>query len=703
MRAWVPLLAAAICGLACQPTVVCGPDTRARDGKCVPASLVRCGAGTLLSGQDCVPEDPHRCGAGTVASAGQCVAAPPLTCGPGTEASAGVCLTVDAMKRVTVPEAAEPNLPPGKAARFALPAVGAAPAVLGGIIDPPTAAGADDDGFVFTARRLQRVHFAALAVGSPSVGLILQPCKGTGTDPCEVDPTRHFSRFALTIDARGAARDVVIPFDGDWLVLVSDQSNLTQGLPYGAADFTYTVDVSQAAQPDPEPLVPSQAATGDYDALVGHALEVTADAPLYDVTLAPASDAAPFPGQRALWATGADGTLALSATDDTTYGTLLPMKPARVVFPPGRAQLFVDFVYELAAAQPYTLTAARVDTVPMGSLARQPFEIRGSLAGDGLDVYTVDVPGNALVGLEMVPRSGTQITPRLELRDARYQLLATADAFRLTRFFAAAEAGRYFVVASDTTYADAKVSLSYTMKASVSPVTAVGPVTVGPPQVASGTVGADGSAWFAVYAASDEDLAASVHPAADLDVTLSAFPSLASAPLAVVNAGAAGADERLAPRLVGSGSLLLVKVAGAAGGTFALTATATETTAVFETEPDDDAAHAVAVTLDAAGHGLAAGTLKSLDDRDFYAFTLAAAATVTLETHVGAQGGAANTQLWLLSSTGTYMSFNDDFNGTRFSQVTQALGPGRYTARVEPSWSARASDATDYVLTIDAR
>src|SRR5690606_21246007 len=115
-----------------QAPVVCGVGAVVRDGQCIPETLVQCGAGTRLEDDTCVP-DVDACGEGTLLENGQCISSGELSCGPGTERVDDTCVPLDPLKRVTVPEGREPNVVEGRFKRFELPAVGAEPAVLGGV------------------------------------------------------------------------------------------------------------------------------------------------------------------------------------------------------------------------------------------------------------------------------------------------------------------------------------------------------------------------------------------------------------------------------------------------------------------------------------------------------------------------------------------------------------------------------------------
>jgi hypothetical protein len=682
-------------GLECRPKTLlaCGGGTVQSDGTCLPE--VVCGAGTVASNGQCVPNIV--CGPGTVASSGVCIPSSTINCGPGTEEVSGVCQPVDPVKRTTVPEGGEPNGIGGRPTRFTLPAIGEAPAVLGGIVDLPTQSGADFDGFVFTGRRLQRLRLEAKAIGAPAVSFSVQPCKSVA-GLCDPDPTQPFARFALRVDSRDTARDVVLPFDGDYVVLVSETANIMGETSRGGAAFSYTVDVTQTAQPASLPLTTGVAQAGDSEALVGREFTVSADAPLYEVTLAPPDPSFPFPGRRALWASDKDKLL-LDVTDDAS--TSAPMGTVRAIFPPGRQQLFVDDVYRFGAVPRYTLTVTPVPVV-QGPTPTQPRS--GSVAFTGDELEFVDLNGGDLVDLSLdLSGGGAQITPRLELRDATFKLIAAADALRLSYYVPVSSGGRYFVTVVDKTFTPTKGQTSFTLRMVSSPVTSVGPVEVGTPQSLSGqTVGGNGHAWYAVFAANDERLSVSALPASGTNLSLRVFGPALSSPLASLDAGGAGVAETTSAYEVAAGAWLLVSVDGATGAAFSLTATAAATTRVTEVEPNNTPTTAMTVDL-SSGSVTLAGSFSDAGDVDCFGFTLPSTKFVTATTGVGARLGTADTYLRFFITPTSYYQ-NDDKTPTNvLSSFASSFAAGTYRACVNRSGKATPESASDYLLTLTAQ
>lgn len=90
---------------------------------------------------------------------------------------------------------------------------------------------------------------------------------------------------------------------------------------------------------------------------------------------------------------------------------------------------------------------------------------------------------------------------------------------------------------------------------------------------------------------------------------------------------------------------------------------------------NDPNASATLVTLDAAGHGTATGTLEVAGDRDVFKFTVTKAGSVTVALSAT---GDLDTYLRLYNSNGQVVAENDDFNGTLNSSITASLAAGTY-------------------------
>jgi hypothetical protein len=694
-RALAPLcLAAAVLAGGCAPSVVCGDGTRQENGRCVPASLARCGAGTKLVGVDCVPDTDVVCTGRSTAVGGTCVPDEALTCGAGTEERDGACVVLDPMRRVTDGELPEPNGAVSSMKRFNLPAVGAAPAVLGGVLGPVVRNEADVDFFVFEGRRLQRLRITAFGIGAPVVGVVLQPASAE----------LKFARYALTLDARGGSREVVIPADGDWVLLVTDQAQLTGGVPTGSEEFTYTIDVAQVALPAALPAPAEGSTSGRFVDLDSYAVTASAAQPLYDILL-PEDESAPFPGNRALWALGPDGTLLLNAIDtvDPDWGFSLPIPAAtRIVLPPGQSTIFVDYVYEFGGREArYDLGLRQVPVANLGALAtpRTDSSVLDDAEGK---VYSLEITGAALLDVSLVLPSGSHVDPLIELRDARYALVGSAQKTTFQRYLGAAEAGRYYVVVKDRVVRATDTNLAYDLTAALSPVRQLGPVGIGRMESFEGTLEDGAHQWFAVVAGNDAALSVSVVPGALVAATLELWPPTFNAEIATAGSAVRGTRVEIPGVIVQAGGVLLAKVKGDAGA-FSIDAAAAETIATFEAEPNDTSETATQLSFDASDHALGVGFMETNSEVDYFQITVAGSSSVTLaaETKRGIWNGLIDTRLSLVRPDGTTIASNDDIGGGNdLSRISTSVTPGTYLLVVR-RWSPFApSDGTDYLLDV---
>ncbi len=670
-------LAAACAGPGTTPSpVTCGPDTLQVGTECRPRTLVRCGDGTTEVDGACVPVSTLTCGEGTVEKDGACAPASVLKCGAGTEERDGLCVTIDPLRRITVREADEPNGPPARATRFQLPAIGEPPAVLGGTITSILEhdGEGDLDGFIFSAAGLTRLRITPTAVGVPSVGFGVNLCKppepgaaAGGPDTCELDG--RYQRFGLTIEARETVRELVLPVAGDYIIFISDAQNLTGGLPMGGKTFTYTVDVAQLPQPAPVAVTPDVAATGRFDTLIGHSFDVTADARLYDLILAPQPESDPFVGQRALWAVGADGHLAATAYDITAGDSTIPIRPVRAAFAVGTARVFVDYLLSLLEMPTYTLQIKPVPVVQTDLTA--PYQHAGSLSAAVSEVYALDVNGGTVLTADLTPDHASQANHRLELRDANYEIVIPRTASRTMIRYVPVASGRsrFYLVVTDVTpaatRAQAGYQANYTLALSTPPAELVGPVSAGQPSVASGRLGPTGRAWYAVIAGADAIVSAALAPKAptpDANLAIESFVN--GTPPLRIDATGTGGTETTAGRYLQVNGALLVQVQGLENDEFDLTASATAP---------------VPVPLDpTTGIGTANATFTSGSDMGLFSFELAAAQGIRIATSAAPNNPNVDTVVSLLDASGQLLDKNDDCpGGGTFSCLTRTLAAGR--------------------------
>lgn len=254
-------------GSKCVADTACAPGTELVDGECVPACedgsywdgqtcsvLPSCAEGTTFDEDAgaCVP-DESLCAEGTHFDGGVCV---PDTesCGPGTHLDGGTCVP-DALPD---PDVVESSTPDG-VADFDLPGSGGTVS-LGGTVDTP----ADGDGDGYTDPDYDRFSFSAqagtwLRIHGTSEGAA-HPAFVVVSDATDADGAPLFVRYAVNPGGVDTQREVYLPFDGDYRLIVSDYGHVTGdlfgwlALPVGGDDFTYYVTVENLGTPTPSPV-----------------------------------------------------------------------------------------------------------------------------------------------------------------------------------------------------------------------------------------------------------------------------------------------------------------------------------------------------------------------------------------------------------------------------------------------------------------
>jgi hypothetical protein len=312
----------------------------------VGCSTRLCGPGTEDQGGVCVPT--LACGGGTVEDAGVCV--PAVTCGPGTVMVNGSCAPLPpAAREVDVGETAEPNDPfgGGALAPFLLPGAGEPPVVVGGLVQSPALSppGGDLDGFLFMGAAGTHVRFTGLSRGAAAVAFLVQ-----GWEPGVNDT---FIRWGFQGAGGSAAREVVLPADGAYALVVSEAANVLiartgAGAPFGGEGDLYAVAVETLTPPDPAPLAVPGSASGAFEA---------GALPLFSVDLAGAGATLHFVASTTDPVTEL-AVLAFDGGSGALVGAVAGATDATVDLAPvvGPLVLVQDFVFGDGVAQTYTLT-----------------------------------------------------------------------------------------------------------------------------------------------------------------------------------------------------------------------------------------------------------------------------------------------------------------------------------------------------------
>ncbi|MBN2493583.1 MAG: hypothetical protein JXR96_03235 [Deltaproteobacteria bacterium] len=222
-------------GESCLDVPECAAGTRfdPDSGSCVPAEEV-CAPGTRLEGGVCRP-DATACGQGTHPEDGQCVP--------------------DSLPEPDVRESSQPD----GLAIFDLPADGESIRLGGGVglpqdLDDDGYLEADWDAFGFTAPAGAWLHIRAESESACMPGFVLY---SLATD---AEGYPRYIRYALNPRSVVTEREVYLPLAGDYVLLVSDFTQIQSllfgsgAIPVGGDDFGYLVTVSALGSPDFEPL-----------------------------------------------------------------------------------------------------------------------------------------------------------------------------------------------------------------------------------------------------------------------------------------------------------------------------------------------------------------------------------------------------------------------------------------------------------------
>lgn len=677
------LASVAVVGAGCGSE--CGDGTVEENGVCVPEGLGKCGAGTALQGGECKPA----CGAGLTAGVNGCIIAQG-TCGAGTELVEGQCRVLDYMRGVTQAEAAEPNDTAASAQRFTLPAVGGPAAVLGGRVDVARATGADFDWFVFQGLPMQRVKLEAIAVGAPSIAVELVPAAGPAS----------LTRYVIALDARQTTRELVLPVGGDWLVKVSETNNfsgLLSKAPRGAESFTYVVKVSSLAPPTPHALTGAES-TGSY--LAGDVYSIAGGAQVGFTQLALASNGTPaFQGTRVVWAVDADGNLAFAAADgfDTSTGAVTPMDLPRFPVPQGGLTVGIDAVITIGGTPGYGVRAAPVEVTQVTDAL--PQELEGSLEGDGIAIFAFDALSGQIVSAN-IEHSGSDVSDRIELRNTRFELLASNTGYSsVYGFVKPGDEGRWYVIVRDGSFSPQDTSLDFTVAIHSFEVESLGTLQV--PGTATHTISVDGSnpTFASVTVAAGARVALLATPEATM--TLDAVTALDARLAVLADDGnyIEGDPIEFSSMILESGATMILAIEGDMAGMVEVMFETEAFEPPPEQEPNNTLATATPIDL-SAGFLEIAALLPTSEDYDYYRFELTAPSNLALRTVEGILGGTPDTVIELFDGEGTSIGRDDDSGADPyFSLLTKTgLSAGTYYVKVS-RFSMRAY--IDYTLQIE--
>ncbi|MFM2153837.1 MAG: hypothetical protein RL199_2272, partial [Pseudomonadota bacterium] len=576
----------------------------------------------------------------------------------------------------TILESVEPNDTVDTAVRIELPPVGQSPVVVGGTVAAPVSGAADFDGIVFTATAGDVVRIELTALGVSSVGAFLEPV-GLGG---------RLRRYVVDVNGRDVNRDVLLPVGGDWLLKVSDATNLDlfrAAFQRGGTGATYLASLSRVAPPARRSASIGAHETGEWKGPAVFTINGDIEARLVSVVVRTAEGASSLEGLRSVWMTDVNGRFLGEETDK-------PGVPAaeallgRFGMPPAGAVLGVDAVADFGSGAG-AAWALSVDQ-PSWTAVDVPYGGVGDLTdGTALILGFDAAPSSVIrVGVSSIGYDLSGLT--VELRDEAFRLTGVAT-FKadgaLSGFVPADAGGRQYAVFRDDRWTPGGSVYTFNWNITDAPAKTLDLGTV-PGRVAfAETLPEQAEGWYVLTSPVDAELTAVLSPALPATyLALDAFDTRMQpmTPLGVLDTVAVVDGLTLS---AGKAIILKVTATQASGVTGNL-----DVYAPFvanESEPDDQAHQAASLPLEASGAVVVNAAINVEGDVDNFRFTLTAPATVRLLTRrVG--GVALDTILSLADATGaTELDVSDDIDfmaGNLYSRIERPLDPGTYVVRV---------------------
>ena len=694
-------------GTACADVPTCGDGTQfnATTGECDPicttgeywdgtvcATLPTCPAGFDLN--ETTGECEALCDPGTFwdTTTETCLDA----CGEGTVLSDGVCMPwIDVVESDSM-EPAENNdaMMGGMPGMLTLPAMDAS-MVLEGIIDSPTdldGDGYDDadyDTWYFSATQGTRLRIEGWADGVFNVATLLI---GASDD----ESNWWYQRYGLNPDSPESERDFVIPMDGEYLLAVTDFSNLTGDFPVGGPEMGYFVNITQVANPAPIAGTAGTSQTGSafdidqvtYTGTAGELWDVTIDAWSADVYgLMPVFNASgDFMQQLEGMECGWFGCYAVALSAGLKF--TMPMAAD------GGLMFTADYMYRAGSGGDYAFTAEPNPNVEVLDVTTAAVHNEDLVSSEGEIIYQVDVVAGNLYNIAF-ENLGVDVTASLyaTLHDVDFNFLRAADteydpAPWEFNIYAEVDA-RYYIRVIDWNQ-EAGSDYTYDLVVSSLPVEDLGILDANNTTITragAGPVAAAGDVfWFAATVDQAAAITVSFDPTVAWNLDFEIYNTEVQMLALVAEMGDDEAET--VEGIIPAGTYLFRAYesgmdAGDSTYTFDIALTYDELQQ--EVEPNDDFGTANAMDADAIVGLAEAGGI------DYFSYTVAAQGVLMFETGPGDANG--DTVMWMYDTDGTTeLAYNDDDNGL-YSFVFSEVTAGTYYAAVAP-YSAE----TNYVL-----
>ncbi|MBW2699961.1 MAG: pre-peptidase C-terminal domain-containing protein [Deltaproteobacteria bacterium] len=696
------------------PACAAGTVLNATTGECEPA----CADGTYWTGTACA--DLPTCGDGTefnvATSECEALCAPGTfwdtttetcldACGEGTVLSDGVCLPwIDVVESDSV-EPAENNdaMMGGMPGMLTVPAIDVS-TVLEGIIDSPTdldGDGHDDadyDTWYFSATQGTRLRIEGWADGVFNVATLL-------IGASEDESNWWYQRYGLNPDSPESERDFVIPMDGEYLLAVTDFSNLTGDIPVGGPEMGYFVNITQVLNPDPIAGTAGTPQTGSafdidqvtYTGTAGELWDVTIDswgADTYGI-MAVHKASGDFMQQLE----GVDCSGSACQPEGLTGGLKFTMPMAD----DGGIVFTADYKYRSGSGGDYGFTVQpnpNVEVLDVDvSIAVHNEDL---LSSEGEIIYQIDVVGGNLYRIAF-ENLGTDVTASLyaTLHDFDFNILRDADteydeAPWEFNIYAEVDA-RYYIRVIDR-HQEAGSDYTYDLRVSswiVENLGTLDAINTSITRAGAGPVAAAGDEfWFVSTVDQAAEITGTFTPTAIWNLDFEIY----NTDVQRIDLFASEGDgEAETLRGISAAGTYLFRAyesgmdAGDATYTFDIDFTYEEVRQ--EVEPNGSEADAQEIVLDYNGVGELAN-LDSEFDEDYYSFTLTADVAVTAETYPEL-GGSVDTMLWIYApgftpaddnpfcDTAECLAYNDDGGEGLFSLIDGVLlTAGTYYLRV---------------------
>lgn len=416
----------------CRSAATCGAGTVLEDGACVAVGT--CGAGSVLNMDTGLCESNTACGPGQVVASGQCV-----------DPNVAVGLEADAFE--STPDQNDPRYG-GVPEALELEPVGEQTVFVGNIARPADLSGngtldQDRDVWGFSGTAGQYLEISVLGTGLPQPAFILEGPRG-------------YRRVSPLLSTNDTSREVVLPYDGDYELIVVPTAFVSTELPLGSTNSGYVGVIEQLEQPTPTTVVPSSDPAAPYE-LTGNLRDLSDNFLLLDADVGDAvslvfhePNAKNPPAILAFDASGALIThVDLDLSQGAWVGTLVKEDPGTTVV--------VDWQSSTGANDAYTLHIAEVPHLQGGTV---PANGRGStgstsILGHSMAAFTVAVPSPLILFWD-IERT---FNPDLQLQndDGTYAIVYDDH----ESFFFAEPSTYTFFVFNDDTSEDSDAFLLY--------------------------------------------------------------------------------------------------------------------------------------------------------------------------------------------------------------------------------------------------